>query len=153
MKCNLRLASVAALGFTLGVLLARAPISVRAAAAPLQFAIIDLTAMTPDAMPTPTSLFPNLRSKTLVVTDGMTLAFQTGTVAKHYHADANEVQVVLSGTGSEWLGDKQVAIKPGMLIVIPKGTVHGDWMATTQPLELVSIKMPPQAPSDVHFAP
>jgi mannose-6-phosphate isomerase-like protein (cupin superfamily) len=153
MKRNLRLASVAALSFTLGILLARAPISVCAAAAPLQLAVIDLTALTPDAMPTPTALFPQLRSKTLVVTDGMSLAFQTGTVAKHYHADANEVQIVLSGTGSEWLGDKQVPVKPGTLIVIPKGTVHGNWIATSQPLELVSIKTPPQAPSDVHFAP
>ncbi len=153
MKRNLRLASVAALSFTLGVLLARAPISVRAAAAPLQLAVIDLTAIAPDAMPTPTSLFPELRSKTLVVTDGMSLAFQTGTVAKHYHADANEVQIVLAGTGSEWLGDKQVPIKPGTLIVIPKGTLHGNWIATSQPLELISIKTPPQAPGDVHFAP
>jgi mannose-6-phosphate isomerase-like protein (cupin superfamily) len=153
MKRNLRLAFVAVLSFTLGILSARMPISVRAAAAPLQLAVIDLTAIAPDAMPTPTSLFPELRSKTLVVTDGMSLAFQTGTVAKHYHADANEVQIVLSGTGSEWLGDKQVAIKPGTLIVIPKGTVHGNWIATSQPLELVSIKTPPQAPSDVHLAP
>ncbi len=153
MKRNLRLAAVATLSFTLGILVARVPISVRAAAAPLQLATIDLTAIAPDAMPTPTSLFPNLRSKTLVVTDGMTLAFQTGTVAKHFHADANEVQIVVAGTGTEWLGDKQVAIKPGMLIVIPKGTVHGGWTATSQPIALVSIKTPPQAPSDVHFAP
>ena len=153
MKRNLRLAAVAALSFALGILVARMPISVRAAAAPLQLATIDLTAIAPDAMPTPTSLFPALRSKTLVVTDGMTLAFQTGTVSKHFHADANEVQIVIAGTGSEWLGDKQVAVKPGTLIVIPKGTVHGNWTATSQPLELVSIKTPPQAPSDVHFAP
>lgn len=153
MKRNLRLAAVAALSFALGILAARMPISVRADAAPLQLATIDLTSIAPDAMPTPTSLFPNLRSKTLVVTDGMTLAFQTGTVAKHLHADANEVQIVVAGTGSEWLGDKQVAVKPGMLIVIPKGTVHGGWTATSQPLELVSIKTPPQAPGDVHFAP
>lgn len=153
MKRNLRLAVVAALSFTLGIFVARMPISVRATAAPLQPGTIDLMAFAPDAMPTPTSLFSALRSKTLVVTDGMTLAFQTGTVSKHFHADANEVQIVLAGSGSEWLGDKQVAIKPGTLIVIPKGTIHGGWTATSQPLELVSIKTPPQAPGDVHVAP
>jgi mannose-6-phosphate isomerase-like protein (cupin superfamily) len=153
MKQNVRLTVVAVVSFALGTALARMPLAVHAAAAPLQLAAIDLTALAPDTLPTPTSAFPDLRSKTLVATDGMTVAFQTGTTPKHYHTDANEVQVVLAGTGTEWLGDKQVTIKPGMLLIIPKGSIHGGLTETSKPLELIAIKSPPQAPTDVHFVP
>jgi len=123
-----------------------------AAAAPLQAAAIDLLAITPDAMPSPSAQFPNLRSKTLIVTDGMTAALQIGTAPKHYHADANEVQIVLAGTGTEWLGDKQVPLQPGMMIVIPMGTNHAGLVDTSGgKLRFVSFKTPPQAPTDVHF--
>jgi mannose-6-phosphate isomerase-like protein (cupin superfamily) len=83
----------------------------------------------------------------------MTAALQTGNAAKHYHADANEIQIVLEGTGTEWLGDQQVSLKPGMMIVIPKGTNHAGWTVTSGPVMLISIKTPPQDPSDVHFVP
>jgi mannose-6-phosphate isomerase-like protein (cupin superfamily) len=76
---------------------------------------------------------------------------QIGTVFKHYHADANEIQIVLAGGGTEWLGDKQVPLKPGMLLVIRAGTAHG---GTTDPgLKIVAIKTPPQAATDVHPLP
>ncbi len=152
MKQLFRLLGIAVVSFVLGATLARMPLA-NAAAAPLQAAAIDLMAMTPDAMPSPTTTFPDLRSKTLVVTDGMTAALQMGTAAKHYHADANEVQVVLDGTGTEWLGDRQVTLKPGMMIVIPMGTAHAGLVATSGTLRFVSIKTPPQAPTDVHFMP
>jgi mannose-6-phosphate isomerase-like protein (cupin superfamily) len=145
--------AVAVVAFAAGFAVAHLPQPARAAAMPLQPAAIDLAALTPDAMPTPGTVFPNLRSKTLVVADGMTAAVQVGTVAKHYHADANEIQIVLEGTGTEWLGATQVALKPGMIIVIPKGTNHGGTTATSGTLKLVSMKTPPQDPSDVHFVP
>lgn len=78
---------------------------------------------------------------------------QTGTAAKHYHADANEIQIVLAGTGTEWLGDQQVTMKPGMMIIIPKGTNHAGVTVTSGPLQWVSIKTPPQDPSDAHLVP
>ncbi|MGA7571461.1 MAG: cupin domain-containing protein [Candidatus Aquilonibacter sp.] len=118
----------------------------------LQPAAIDLLAITADSMPAPSATFPNLRSKTLVVTDGMTLALQTGTAFKHFHADANEIQVVLDGTGTEWLGNEQVPLRPGMMIVIPMGSNHAGLVQTSSmPLRFISIKTPPQAPTDVHF--
>jgi mannose-6-phosphate isomerase-like protein (cupin superfamily) len=142
---------VAAIGFALGISFARMPLA-HAAAAPLQAAAVDLLAIAPDAMPTPTTTFPNLRSKTLVVTDGMTTALQMGTAAKHYHASANEIQFILAGTGTEWLGDKQVPLQPGMMIVIPAGTTHAGLVDTSGgKLRFVSIKTPPQVPTDVHF--
>jgi mannose-6-phosphate isomerase-like protein (cupin superfamily) len=147
----LRTAAVAALAFAAGLAVAHAPQSARAAAAPLQPAIIDIAAMQPSDLPTPTAASPNLRSKLLVVADGATGQVQIGTVGKHYHADANEIQIVISGSGTEWLGDKQVALKPGTMLIIPAGTPHA---GTTDPnLKIVAFKTPPQAATDIHPVP
>jgi mannose-6-phosphate isomerase-like protein (cupin superfamily) len=147
----LRTAAVAALAFGAGLAVSHLPQPARAAAAPLQAAAIDLAAIAPTDLPTPTAASPNLRSKLLFVADGSTGQIQLGTVAKHYHADANEIQYVVSGTGTEWLGDKQVALKPGMLLIIPAGTPHA---GTTDPnLKIYAIKTPPQTATDVHPVP
>jgi mannose-6-phosphate isomerase-like protein (cupin superfamily) len=153
MKQQLRLTVVVAVSFAIGAGLARLPLTASAAAAPLTAAAIDLDAIAPDAMPTPTATFPNLRSKTLVVADGMTVALQMGTAPKHFHAGANEVQIVLAGSATEWLGDKQVSLRPGMMVVIPKGTNHAGLTDATPDFRFVSIKTPPQDPADVHFVP
>jgi len=151
MHTALRTAVVAALAFGAGLAVAHLPQPARAAAAPLQPAVVDLAAITAADLPTPAPASPNLRSKLLVAADGATGQIQIGTVAKHYHADANEIQVVLSGSGTEWLGDKQVALKPGTMLIIPAGTPHA---GTTDPnLKIVSFKTPPQAPTDVHPVP
>ena len=147
----LRTAVVAPLAFGAGLAVARLPQPARAAAAPLQPAVIDIAAITAADLPTPAPASPNLRSKLLVAADGATAQVQIGTVIKHYHADANEVQYVVSGSGTEWLGDKQVALKPGMMIVIPAGTPHAG--TTDANLKIVSWKTPPQAPTDVHPVP
>ncbi len=145
-------AAIAAVAFALGLFVAWSPAAVRAAAAPLQPAVIDLAAITPESMPPPGAANPNLRSKTLVVTDGATVAVQMGTVPKHYHGDANEIQVVLDGSGSEWLGEKQVPLSPGTMLIIPKGTAHGG-LVDSGKLKLLSIKTPPQDPTDMHVLP
>lgn len=153
MNYHARLAAIAVFSFALGYSLSHLP-HAAAATAPLQPAAIDLMAMTPADMPPPSATFPNLRSKTLVVTDGMTAAFQMGTAPKHYHANANEIQVVFAGSGTEWLGDRRVDLKPGMFIVIPAGTAHAGLVDTSGGnLRFVSFKTPPQAADDVHFMP
>jgi len=152
MKYSLRTAVVAAIAFALGLLVAWGPAAVRAAAAPLQPQVIDLAAVTPSNLPPASPTTPNLQSKTLVVTDGATVAVQMGTVFKHYHADANEIQVVLGGSGTEWFGDKQVALAPGTMLIIPKGTPHGG-LTNAGGLKLLSIKTPPQDPTDTHPLP
>ena len=143
--------AVAALAFAAGLAVAHSPQPARAAAPPLQAAAIDLAALAPSDLPTPTAASPNLRSKLLAVADGATAQVQIGTVAKHYHADANEIQVVISGSGTEWLGDKQVALKPGMVLIIPAGTPHAG--TTDANLKIFAIKTPPQAATDVHPVP
>ena len=86
------------------------------------------------------------RSKMFVSADGATVSVQNGMVPKHMHPNTNEMQYILDGTGTIWLGDTQVTVKPGDLVVIPKGTAHG---GTSAPLKAIAIKTPPQAPDDV----
>lgn len=139
------------LAFAAGIAVGHVPQTARAAAAPLQPATYDLAALTAAEMPAPAATTPNLRSKPLVAADGATGAVQIGTVFKHKHNDANEIQIVLSGSGTEWLGDQQVTLKPGMMLVIPAGTAHG---GTTDPnLKIVAFKTPPQAAADIHPLP
>jgi quercetin dioxygenase-like cupin family protein len=147
----LRTAAVAALAFGAGLAVAHLPTPARAAAPPLQAAVIDVAAITPADLPTPAPATPNNRSKLVALADGATVQVQMGTVPKHYHADANEIQVVVSGSGTEWLGDKQVPLKAGTVLIIPSGTPHG---GTTDPsLKIVAIKTPPQASTDFHPTP
>ncbi|KQZ00086.1 hypothetical protein ASD45_03890 [Pseudolabrys sp. Root1462] len=89
-----------------------------------------------------------LRSKTLVSADGATVAVQDGNVPKHLHRDANEVQYILEGTGTIWFGDKEVHVKPGDLVIIPKGTPHGGTKPDGRTLKAIAIKTPPQDPKD-----
>ena len=94
-------------------------------------------------------LAPNgMRNKLLVAVDGATIAIQDGSPPKHLHADAHEIQYILEGTGTIWLGDKEVTVKPGDLVVIPKGTPHGGTKPNGRTIKAIAIKTPPQAPDD-----
>jgi mannose-6-phosphate isomerase-like protein (cupin superfamily) len=123
-----------------------------AATIPMTPQVIDLAAITLNDL-TPVAPGNPVRAKGLVAQDGMTLGIQIGPAPKHYHADSNEIQYVIDGTGTEWLGDKQVALRPGILLIIPKGTAHGGSVETTGHLKLIAIKTPPQAPDDTHPLP
>jgi mannose-6-phosphate isomerase-like protein (cupin superfamily) len=99
--------------------------------------------LTDDALGQPNA--GGTRSKMFVKADGATVSVQNGMVPKHMHPNTNEMQYILEGTGTIWLGDKQVEVKPGDLVIIPKGTPHG---GTSKPLKAIAIKTPPQAPDD-----
>lgn len=153
MQRTLQLIGVAAISFIVGASVARMP-NAGAAPAALQPAAIDLMTITAADMPPPTSIFPNLHVKQLLATDGMTAQLALGTAPKHYHAGAAEIQVILDGSGMEWLGDRQVALKPGMMIIIPAGTAHSGTTDTSGgKLRLVAFKTPPQASNDIHLLP
>jgi mannose-6-phosphate isomerase-like protein (cupin superfamily) len=116
---------------------------------PLQAAVIDVTGLKDaDLAATPN---PDLRSTTFVNTDNATLAVQMGNVAKHFHSKSDEIQYIVEGTGTAWLGDKKIDLKPGMLIVIPKGTAHAGTIATSGRFKAIAIKIPPQANGDTTF--
>lgn len=88
------------------------------------------------------------RSKMFVSADGATVSIQDGNVPKHMHPNTNELQYILEGTGTVWFGDKEITVKPGDLIVIPKGTPHGGTKPNGRPIKAIAIKTPPQAPDD-----
>jgi quercetin dioxygenase-like cupin family protein len=115
--------------------------------------IIDLAAMTDAEIGPQVPNSGTLRSKLLVVTPGGTVAIQSGNVPKHYHVGSNEIQYVISGSGTFWLGNEQHQIHPGDLIIIPKGTAHAGNVATSGEFKVLSIKLPPQAPDDKHLVP
>ena len=89
-----------------------------------------------------------MRNKLLVAVDGATIAIQDGSPPKHLHADAHEIQYILEGKGTIWLGDKEVTVKPGDLVVIPKGTPHAGTKPVGRTIKAIAIKTPPQAPDD-----
>src|SRR5260370_13980518 len=88
-----------------------------------------------------------LRSRTFVSADGATAAVQDGNVPKHLHVNANEMQYILEGTGTIWLGDKEVQVKPGDLVITPKGTPHGGTKPDGRPFKTIAIKTPTHAPA------
>lgn len=90
-----------------------------------------------------------MRNKMLVSVDGATVAVQDGNTPKHMHPNTNEMQYILEGTGTIWLGDKEVRVKPGDLLIIPKGTAHGGTKPDGRTFKAIAIKTPPQAPDDI----
>ena len=114
--------------------------------------IVNLFSMTEDEIGAPRP-GADLRSRTLVDTEHGTVAIQSGNVMKHFHADADEIQLILDGTGSFWLGEREVQIKPGDLIIIPRRTAHAGSRPATGRFRAVAIKLPPQRADDVHPVP
>ena len=137
--------------FAAGALVARFPEPVHAAPAAVVPMAIDLNALTPADFPPPNPALPNLRTKQLVQVDQTQFAYSIGGAPKHVHMNTTEVQVVLAGTGTEWLGDKQVPIAPGTVVVIPPNTAHSGF--TGGPFRLFTVKTPPQDPADYHMMP
>jgi mannose-6-phosphate isomerase-like protein (cupin superfamily) len=121
----------------------------RATAAPLTAAVIDLAALKHGDIPT--TAYPELNSRTLVVTDNATIAVQSGNVKKHIHPETDEIQYIIEGSGSMWLGAERKEFKPGTLLIIPKGTPHAGTIVTSGPVKALAIKIPPQPPGDTVF--
>ena len=116
--------------------------------------IIHLSVLSGDALgPVMAPPVAGLRSKTFVSADGMTLSVQAGPVPKHLHENSNEFQYILEGTGTYWLGDKEVRVQPGDLIVIPKGTPHGGTKPDGADFKSIAIKTPPQVSGDTKMLP
>lgn len=137
--------------FAAGLLAAHMSESANAAtAAALKPQIIDVGAMTDADLGAIIPKLGTLRVKMLVTTPGGTIAVQTGDVPKHMHKSSDEIQYIVSGSGTFWLGDKQRHIHAGDLIVIPKGTPHSGSHATTGEFKAISIKLPPAVAGDYH---
>jgi mannose-6-phosphate isomerase-like protein (cupin superfamily) len=120
-----------------------------AATAPLAPAMIDLLTLKHGDLPSTAN--PEMNARGLVVTDNATITLQSGNVAKHIHPKTDEIQYILEGSGSMWLGGERKEFKPGTLIIIPKGTAHAGSLVSNGPVKALAIKIPPQSKDDVVF--
>jgi mannose-6-phosphate isomerase-like protein (cupin superfamily) len=120
-----------------------------AQSAPLAPMVIDLMALRHADLPTTPN--PELNAKSFVVTDNATIGIQSGNVAKHIHAKTDEIQYIIEGSGSMWLGGERKEFKPGTLLIIPKGTAHAGTVVTSGPVKALAIKIPPQPKDDTIF--
>jgi mannose-6-phosphate isomerase-like protein (cupin superfamily) len=57
---------------------------------------------------------------------------------------------VVEGTAVVTVGDTQQAVKPGDLMIVPKGALHSI-KADSGRIKAVLITMPPRPADDVHF--
>lgn len=112
-------------------------------------AMIDLAAIKHGDLPGTPNV--EMNAKGLVTTENATVAIQSGNVAKHIHPKTDEIQYIIEGSGSMWLGGERRDFKPGTLIIIPKGTPHAGTIVTSGPVKAIAIKIPPQAKDDVVF--
>jgi mannose-6-phosphate isomerase-like protein (cupin superfamily) len=109
--------------------------------------IINIPGLVGDALGTASPT--GFRSRMLASADGATFSVQVGNVPKHMHPKTNEIQYIVEGTGTIWLGDKEVKVKPGDLVFIPMGTAHGGTKQEGDvPIKAIAIKTPPQPPDD-----
>jgi len=116
--------------------------------APMAPQVIDLAALSVDALPKTSN--PLLRTMTLVSTVNGTVSVQTGNVAKHMHEQSDEIQYVIEGSGSMWVGKERKNFKPGTLIIIPRGTAHGGAITDGPYYKALAIKLPPAVAGDSH---
>lgn len=63
-------------------------------------------------------------------------------VKAHYHEKHTEQVVILSGEADMLLGEQQLHIKAGDVIIIPKGTKHSVTVTSSVPLKIISVQAP-----------
>ena len=141
---SIAIAGIAAIAFVAGLTAGRA----QAPSSGWGPAVIHTASFMPSDFPTPAP-GAYARVKVLGRADTGVVQIQMGATKKHYHSNSNEAQLILKGSGMFWLGDKQVQVGPGDLIIIPKGTAHG----MDADYEAIAFKSPPQAPDDIHPLP
>ncbi|MFZ6743747.1 cupin domain-containing protein [Undibacterium sp. JH2W] len=151
MRINKTTAIVAAFlaGIIASPVIQHAVSEARADAPALSPAILDLLAIKHDDLPKTSN--PELNARTLVSTDHATVGIQSGNIAKHIHPQTDELQYIIEGSGSMWLGNERKDFKPGSLIVIPKGTAHAGSIVSNGPVKAIAIKIPPQGKGDIVF--
>jgi mannose-6-phosphate isomerase-like protein (cupin superfamily) len=143
----------AALAFIAGIavspLAEHAMSDAHAQASPLTATVIDLAGMMHNDIPATPN--PEMRAKGLVTTDNATVGIQSGNVKKHIHPKTDEIQYIIEGSGSMWLGNERKDFKAGSLIIIPKGTAHAGTIVASGPVKAIAIKIPPQPANDTVF--
>lgn len=65
--------------------------------------------------------------------------------AFHHHPTREEVIYVLSGQAEQWCGREFRGLKPGEMVLIPKGEVHGTYNPFREPVVFLAILAPAEA--------
>ena len=134
-----------------GFAVAPGPIAANATPVALPSAyVLDVTKL-PTTLATP--CFPTTKVATISKGTSATVQYLAGgSVPAHTHSTANEIQYVISGTGTQRFGARTVRFGPGTVFVIPPGMPH----AAIKPdagssFQLLVIKVPQQGATDNHF--
>ncbi|MDB5072487.1 MAG: cupin [Candidatus Eremiobacteraeota bacterium] len=158
MQAALRYAAVAGFAFVAGFTASHVPAAVQAqspAPGPTPVAMpsayyLDIEALATNPAP---ACFPNARLADISISSAATVQYLVGTLPAHYHSTANEIQFVLSGSGTELFGARTVRFRPGTIFVIPPGGHHSHMVADagSGPLKFLVVKAPRQQPNDNHL--
>ncbi len=65
--------------------------------------------------------------------------------AFHHHPTREEIIYVLSGQAEQWCGRDYRILKPGEMVLIPKGEVHGTYNPFREPVVFLAILAPAEA--------
>ena len=60
----------------------------------------------------------------------------------HHHPTREEIIYVISGQAEQWCGDAHRVLKPGEMVLIPKGEVHGTYNPFREPVVFLAILAP-----------
>ncbi|HTH46459.1 MAG TPA: cupin domain-containing protein [Candidatus Limnocylindria bacterium] len=63
----------------------------------------------------------------------------------HHHPTREEIIYVVSGQAEQWCGSEYRILKPGEMVLIPKGEVHGTYNPFREPVVFLAILSPANA--------
>lgn len=63
----------------------------------------------------------------------------------HHHPTREEIIYVISGQAEQWCGSEYRILKPGEMVLIPKGEVHGTYNPFREPVVFLAILSPANA--------
>jgi mannose-6-phosphate isomerase-like protein (cupin superfamily) len=64
----------------------------------------------------------------------------------HTHPTREEIIFIISGRAEQWCGKENRILKPGEMVLIPKGEVHGTYNPFSEKLVFLAILAPANAP-------
>ena len=63
----------------------------------------------------------------------------------HHHPTREEIIYIVSGQVEQWCGRERRVLKPGEMVLIPKGEVHGTYNPFREPVVFLAILSPANA--------
>lgn len=63
----------------------------------------------------------------------------------HHHPTREEIIYIVSGQAEQWCGNDKRVLKPGEMVLIPKGEVHGTYNPFREPVVFLAILSPANA--------